>query len=83
MMLAYRSANTKQIFMVVLGMKHAATKIIPKLLNFEQKQYRINIAQDILTTYNEDQDLLNKVLTGPDDFFLFPKLKIPMKGKRK
>ena len=69
--------------MVVLGMKRAAAKIIPKLLNFAQKQCRINIAQDILTTYNDDQDLLNKVLTGPDAFFLFPKLKIPMKGKRK
>ena len=32
MMLAYRSAHAKQIFKNVLGMKHAAAKIIPKIV---------------------------------------------------
>ena len=33
-------------FTDVLGMKLAAAKIVPKLLNFEQKQHRMDIAQD-------------------------------------
>ena len=37
-MLAYRSKHILAIFKDVLGMKRAATKIVPKLRNFEQKQ---------------------------------------------
>ena len=36
----------------VLDMKRAADKIVPKLLNFEQKQHRMDIAQDMLTMFN-------------------------------
>ena len=41
-----------------------AAKIVPKLLNFEQKQHRMDIAQEILTRFNDDPDLLEKVITG-------------------
>ena len=44
--------------MNVLGMKPAATKIVVKLLN------RIDIAQEMLTTFNDDTGLLKKVITG-------------------
>ena len=37
-MFAYRSAHAKQIFTDVLDMNREAAKIVPKLLNFEQKQ---------------------------------------------
>ena len=37
-MLAYRSVHATQIFTDVLGMKRGAAKIVPKLLNFKQKQ---------------------------------------------
>ena len=37
-----------------------AAKILPKLLNFYQKQSRINIAQEILMTFNNDPDLVKK-----------------------
>ena len=50
--------------MDVLDMKRAAAKSVPKLLNFEQKQRRMDIAQEILMTFNNDPDLLNKVITG-------------------
>ena len=52
------------IFMDVLGMKCTAVKIVEKLLNFEQKQHRMDIAQEILTRFNDDPDLLEKVITG-------------------
>ena len=44
----------------ILGMKRAAGKIVSKLLNFEQKQLRMDIAQETLTTFNDDPDLLKK-----------------------
>ena len=51
-------------------MKHAAAKIVPKLLNFELKQRRMDIAQEMLTTFNDDPDLLKKVITG-DETWLY------------
>ena len=51
------------IFTDVLGMKPDAAKIVPKLLNFEQKQRRIDSTKEMLTTFNDDPDLLKKVIT--------------------
>ena len=45
-------------------MKRAAAKIIANLLNFEQKQRRMDIAQEMLTTFSDDFDLIKKVITG-------------------
>ena len=42
--------SCQAIFTDVLGMKHVAGKIVQKLLNFEQKQRYMDIAQDTLTT---------------------------------
>ena len=47
------------IFTDVLRMKCAAAKIIPKLLNYKQK----TIAQEMLTMFNDNPDLLKKVIT--------------------
>ena len=54
MMLAYLSAQAMQLA------KRAAARIVPKLLNFEQKQCHNDIAQDMLTTFEDDPDLLQK-----------------------
>ena len=35
------------IFTDALDMKRIVAKIVPKLLNFEQKQYRIDIAKEL------------------------------------
>ena len=43
-------------------------KIVPKLLNFEQKKYRMDIAQDILMTFNDDPDLQKKVITDDESW---------------
>ena len=50
--------SCQAIFTDILGMKCAAAKIVPKLLNFEQKQRRMDIAQEILTTFNDDANWL-------------------------
>lgn len=54
------------IFTDVLGMKRAAAKIVPKLLNFEQKQRRMDIAQELLNIVNDDPDFLKNVITGDE-----------------
>ena len=58
MILAYRSADAETD---VLGMKHAA-----KLLILEPKQRCMDIAQEMLTTFNDDPDLLKNVITGDE-----------------
>ena len=66
------------IFSNVLGMKRVAAKFVPKLLNFEQKQRRMEVAQESLT--------ITQPPYSPDmascDFFLFPKIKRTLKGRR-
>ena len=47
-------------------MKREAAKIVKKLLNFEQKQRCMDIAQEMLSTFNDDPDLLKKVITGDE-----------------
>ena len=47
-------------------MKRAASQIDPKLPNFKQKQRCMAIAQEMLTTFNDDPDLLTKVITGDE-----------------
>ena len=67
-----------EIFSNVLGMKRVAAKFVLKLLNFEQKQRRVEVAQESLTMpqppYSPEM--------APCDFFLFPKIKRNSKGRR-
>ena len=46
--------SCQAIFMTVLGIKRVVVKIVPKLLNYYQKQSRMDIAQEMLTTFNDD-----------------------------
>ena len=45
--------SCQAIFTDVLGIKHAAAKIVPKWINFEQNQRSTGIAQEMLTTLND------------------------------
>ncbi|XP_060845908.1 protein GVQW3-like [Rhopalosiphum padi] len=54
------------IFSNVLGMKRVAAKFIPKLLNFDQKNNRMNIAQELLNDVNDDPSLLERAITGDE-----------------
>ena len=49
-------------------MKRVAAKIVPKLLKFKQKQRRVDIAQEMLTQFNDDPDLLKEVITGDESW---------------
>ena len=67
-----------EIFLNVLGMKHVAVKFVPKLLNFVQKQRRMEVAQESLTM----RQLPYLPDMAPCDFFLFPKIKRTLKSRR-
>jgi len=58
--------SCQSILTDVLGMTRVSAKFVPKLLNFDQKQHRINIAQDMLNDVNDDPDLLKRVITGDE-----------------
>ena len=61
-------------------MKCVAMKIVPKLLNLMQKQHRMDIAQELLAKFNDDLDLLNKVITGDEswlyDYYIETKVQL-------
>ena len=59
-------------------MKRVAAKFGPKFLNFEQKQRRMEVAQESLTM---PQPLYLPDM-APCDFFLFPKIKTTLEGRR-
>ena len=51
------------IFTEVLDMKRRAAKMVSKLQNFEQKQCRLDIIQEVLAMFIDDPDLLKMVIT--------------------
>ena len=55
-----------EIFSNVLGMKRVAAKFVPKLLNFKQKQRRMEVAQESLNEVNDDAELLKRIITGDE-----------------
>ena len=56
------------IFSNILGMKGVGAKFVPKLLNFDQKTRRMNIAQEMLNDVNDDPDFLKRVITGNESW---------------
>ncbi|UYV70543.1 RGS7 [Cordylochernes scorpioides] len=54
------------IFINDLGMRRVAAKFVQKLLNCEQKQHRINIANEMLDSVRDDPNLLQRVITGAE-----------------
>ncbi|VEN48079.1 unnamed protein product [Callosobruchus maculatus] len=49
-----------------LGMSRIAAKFVPKLLNFDQKQHRVNIAHEMLESVRDDPNVLQRVITGDE-----------------
>ncbi|UYV67509.1 hypothetical protein LAZ67_5001003 [Cordylochernes scorpioides] len=54
------------IFINDLGMRRVAAKFVPKLLNCDQKQHRMNIANEMLDSVRDDPNLLKRVITGDE-----------------
>ncbi|UYV69087.1 hypothetical protein LAZ67_6002340 [Cordylochernes scorpioides] len=54
------------IFINDLGMRLVDTKFVPKLLNCDQKQHRINIANEMLDSVRDDPNLPQRVITDDE-----------------
>ncbi|UYV68266.1 hypothetical protein LAZ67_5003653 [Cordylochernes scorpioides] len=54
------------IFINDLGMRRVAAKFVPKLLNCDQKQHRMNIANEMLDSVRDEPNLLQRVITGDE-----------------
>ncbi|XP_050528011.1 protein GVQW3-like [Daktulosphaira vitifoliae] len=57
-----------EVFSDILGMRRVSAKIVPKLLNFDQKNRRMSIALELLNDVNDDPDLLKRVITGDESW---------------
>jgi [histone H3]-lysine36 N-dimethyltransferase SETMAR len=51
-----------------LAMRRVSAKFVPKLLTMEQKQLRVEVAQDMLNTATSDPDFMNTVITGDESW---------------
>ena len=51
-----------------LTMRRVPAKFIPKLLSDEQKQHRLQVAQEMINRSENDPDLLNRVITGDESW---------------
>ncbi|UYV85106.1 hypothetical protein LAZ67_X004594 [Cordylochernes scorpioides] len=54
------------IFINDSGIRRVAAKFVPKLLNCDQKQHRMNIANEMLDSVRDDPNLLQRVITGDE-----------------
>ena len=59
-----------KIIMKDLGMRKICTKMVPKLLDDDQKERRVEVCQDILKHLQTEPDLLQRVITG-DESWIF------------
>jgi len=51
-----------------LGSRRVSAKLVPKLLTMEQKQLRLEIAQDMLDCVESDSNFLYTVITGDESW---------------
>lgn len=56
--------SCQAIFSTFLCMRRVTVKFVWKLLNFEQKQRRMDIAQELLNDVNDNPEELKWVITG-------------------
>uniref|UniRef100_A0A1B6JA53 Mos1 transposase HTH domain-containing protein n=1 Tax=Homalodisca liturata TaxID=320908 RepID=A0A1B6JA53_9HEMI len=49
-----------------LGLRRVAAKFVPKLLTDEQKQRRLDVAEDMLQCCEDDADFLTSIITGDE-----------------
>ena len=60
--------SAHEILRADLNMRRVAAKFVPKLLSAEQKELRVEVAQDLLDTISTDPEFLNTVITGDESW---------------
>ena len=59
--------NSERVWRIIkedLGMRKICAKTVPRLLNEEQKERRVQVCQDILEQLETETNLLKRVVTG-------------------
>jgi hypothetical protein len=64
-----------------LNMWRIAAKFVPQLLHNEQKQHRWKSAGNFNSSFKRIQTFFRRLSLAPSDLFLFPKMKIKLKGR--
>lgn len=60
--ISYGSAE--HILADVLGMKRVAGRLVPKEMNFLQKQYRMDISKEMISNADSDPTFIKRIITG-------------------
>ena len=63
--------NSKSVWKIItedLGMRKICTKMVPRLLNKEQKERRVQVYQDILEQLETESNLLKRIVTGNESW---------------
>ena len=56
--------STQHIVVHFLGMKPAAARLVPKNLNFLQKERRVEVAKKMLANVADDPTFIKRIITG-------------------
>lgn len=73
--------SVRSILVDILGMRRVAARLVPKELNFLQKQYREQVSLDMLDRANSDPTFMERIITG-DETWVYELLKLPLRGTR-
>ena len=58
--------STQHIVVHVLGMKRVADRLVPKDLNFLQKERRVEVAKEILANVSDEPAFIKRIITGDE-----------------
>ena len=58
--------STQHIVVHVLGMKRVAARLVPKDLNFLQKERRVEVAKEMFSNVADDPTFIKRIITGDE-----------------
>jgi hypothetical protein len=63
-------------------MHRVAAKFVVRILTADQKQQRVDFCTELRQLASDDETFLYSPDLAPCDFFLFPKMKLKLKGRQ-
>lgn len=58
--------STEHILTEILGMKRIEARLVPKELNFLQKQHRVEVAKQMIANADSDPTFMERIITGDE-----------------
>ena len=75
--------NVLKIISEDLGMWKVFTKLVPRLLNDDQKECHMQVSKDIIERHQIEPDLLLRVISGDETWIFNPKVNARVVNGRK